>query len=697
MMQPQITFEEYKQSWLEKEEITPNLNTLEKGRRFAIKLLTEYYEIPEDEDNIFQIDGSGDGGIDIAYLAKADMYEEDLEIESGDTWYIVQSKFGSSYSGFKTLLPEAQKIFNTIQGFTQNLSSSSKSLVEKINSFLTNKGDKDKLILIFATDNGISNETDRQALRDIEQTGKNKFGNFFEVKSISIYSIYEKSLNKPEIENYTKAPLKAKLINPADGSVLAGAVKLTDLYDFLKSYKSKANGDLDKIYDKNIRKFLGNRGKINQAMGKTLLEHPENFGLYNNGITIIVRNWNKAQNDDNVYVLHDPNIVNGCQTVTTIWDVLNAQDNSGGTGEGSKQWREKFNRAIVIVKIAKVFEDDELIENITRYTNSQNAIKDKDFIALNSDFSKFKKDLADKHKVFLEIHRGSWALQLALQAKKPNTKPFFIKESWANVFDLIKVYGAGWLGKAGDAINQNSLFVPKGRIFNEIMNQEDGFGVDDLLAAFHLLKKTESKEVKAKIKSMKFCFYHIFIELLKPIIVSIGKNQNSNFVITQSILRLVEHRESFDILANQVVMLLETYLNSGHDNSYANEPYMLTFQNFNTFIKNSRLLNDKTYSPILFNRIEFAKYAMKEQIAVGIPPKFDIIKDVLKSGNIHDAPINSAIAYVNVIDELKYLAKPKLTWKEICIELNIEVGNGSAREVLKRWVKKNQPQWYPVP
>ena len=83
-MQPQITFEEYKQAWLEKEEITSNLNTLEKGRRFAIKLLTEYYEIPEDEDNIFHIDGSGDGGIDIAYLAKADMYEEDLEIENGD-------------------------------------------------------------------------------------------------------------------------------------------------------------------------------------------------------------------------------------------------------------------------------------------------------------------------------------------------------------------------------------------------------------------------------------------------------------------------------------------------------------------------------------------------------------------------------------------------------------------------------------
>lgn len=694
----QITFDEYKTSWLEKEEINSSLNTLEKGRRFAVKLLTEYYEIPEDYDNIFYLDGAGDGGIDVAYLAKADILDEETsEYTSGDTWYIVQSKFGSSYQGFKTLMPEAQKIFNTLQGITPNLSNNAKNLVEKINSFRENLGDKDKLVLVFATDNGISSEVDKQALKDIEILGKNKFGNIFEVIEISILSIYEKTENKPQKDNSTKATLKARLINPnpIDGSVLAGAVRLTDLYDFLKHYKVRANGDLDKIYDKNIRKFLGHRGNINQKIKETLDTTPENFGLYNNGITIIVREWRNAQNEKDSYVLYEPSIVNGCQTVSTIWNVLSAYDNSGGTGVGGKQWREKFDKAISIIKIAKVSEDDELIENITRYTNSQNAIKDKDFIALNSDFTKFKKELAEKHKIFLEVHRGSWVAQLALQSKNPNTKPFFTKDNWANVFDLIKVYGAGWLGKAGDALNKNSLFVPSGSIFNEIMNQEEGFNTDDLLAAFYLLKKVEIKENKTKLRSTKFLFYRIVIELLRPIIASIGKNHLSNFIITQSILKLVSNIEAFDSLTDEAIQLLEGYLDKSDENSYEKEPSMSKFSDFNAFIKNTRLLGDEEYSPNLFAKIKLHKQLMKKKIDGKIA--FDFIKDILEKSNILDTPLNSALSYVQVISDLKHLAKPKLTWREICQELNIQVGNASAREVLKRWVKKYRPNWIPVP
>lgn len=47
----------------------------------------------------------------------------------------------------------------------------------------------------------------------------------------------------------------------------------------------------DMLYEKNVRKFLGNRRKVNKGIENTLLTKPERFGLYNNGITIVVEEF----------------------------------------------------------------------------------------------------------------------------------------------------------------------------------------------------------------------------------------------------------------------------------------------------------------------------------------------------------------------------------------------------------------------
>ena len=86
--------------------------------------------------------------------------------------------------------------------------------------------------------------------------------------------------------------------------------------------------------------------------------------------------------------MHDPYIVNGCQTTKTIWQVLDSKLNAGGTGNDSVDatWREQVDRGGVIVKIVR--SDEAEITNITRYTNSQNSVREQDFIALNSGFQK---------------------------------------------------------------------------------------------------------------------------------------------------------------------------------------------------------------------------------------------------------------------------------------------------------------------
>jgi hypothetical protein len=62
-----ISYEEFETQWLS--DITENnLSSVEKGRNFAVKLISHWLDFSEDTDDIFYCDGSSDGGIDIAYL-----------------------------------------------------------------------------------------------------------------------------------------------------------------------------------------------------------------------------------------------------------------------------------------------------------------------------------------------------------------------------------------------------------------------------------------------------------------------------------------------------------------------------------------------------------------------------------------------------------------------------------------------------
>ena len=121
--------------------------------------------------------------------------------------------------------------------------------------------------------------------------------------------------------------------------MLVGTVSLIDLFEFLNLYQSKT-GNLDQLYEKNVRQFLGNRRKINKSIANTLNENPEKFGLYNNGITIVVSGYSKSSNEG-TFTVNDPYVVNGCQTTRTIWQVLDNKLNAGGTGQDTaiQKWQ----------------------------------------------------------------------------------------------------------------------------------------------------------------------------------------------------------------------------------------------------------------------------------------------------------------------------------------------------------------------
>lgn len=299
-----IPFEAFQEEWLA-EVKEGNPTTVQLGQRFAVKILRDWDEIDSNSAEIILCDGAGDGGIDAAVFQKSDT-DEGLE---GDKWLLIQSKYGSSFGGVTTISTEAQKLFSTLKS-GENLSSLSADLVDRLRNFIKNCGPQDRLEYVLATSKKLTPQ-DHEYLENIKILGRSKIGEFFDVESISIETIYNKLA---EVDDFGSNNISVNLktvVTSSDDILLLGATRLVSLFQFMQAYKAKS-GDLDLLYEKNVRKFLGNKKKVNKGIEKTLEFHPERFGLYNNGITIVAEEVHKVS--DAELILVNPFIVNGmCQ------------------------------------------------------------------------------------------------------------------------------------------------------------------------------------------------------------------------------------------------------------------------------------------------------------------------------------------------------------------------------------------------
>ena len=624
-----VSYEQFREEWLAEIE-GGNLSPLGKGRLFGTKLITQWLGVTTDDDDFVICDGSGDGGIDIAYLKRVDddTGNSDDNSEEGDIWYVVQSKYGTAFAGSDTILEEGCKVIETLQGQNQHLSENTRQLMQKLDLFRQQASDSDRIVLGFATTAPIDQQ-DRQALDNIKLIGRERVMQNFDVEEVSLPTIWE-ALDDAE-QTRLSVLVKGQFVEQSSG-LLVGTVSLIDLFQFLQSYQKQA-GNLDQLYEKNVRQFLGSRRKVNKGIATTLKESPEKFGLYNNGITIVVSGYSNSSNDGSV-TMNDPYVVNGCQTTRTIWQVLDSKINAGGTGQdaAASAWKERVSRGGVVTKIVR--SDESEITNITRFTNSQNSVREQDFIALHSGFRSWAATVASDYNIFLEIQRGGIESQKAWEKQHPEQAKF---DAYVNAFDLIKVYGAGWMEAPGLAFGKNAPFLPDGSVYKRMISRQEGdpaFGAQDLYAAYKI--KCVADRIgfgrnadRPSRRQSRFLFYYVIMRMLREVILltpQLHRPAASACDLTYAVLKLAvpDAEEQLDTLSNGAVTLLDQYLTAGTANSAHNEVSFTESHNgdLNGFLK-AENLGKENHSPKLGQSLAITNAAFnmsggREQVAIAL-------------------------------------------------------------------------------
>jgi hypothetical protein len=183
-----------------------------------------------------------------------------------------------------------------------------------------------------------------------------------------------------------------------------------------------------RLLEYNVRSFLQAKGKVNKGIRKTLLEEPDRFLAYNNGISATVDNLELTQLPDGqrgIRSMLGLQIVNGGQTTASIH-------------RASAQDRLDLSKVQVGAKITMVKQADkleELVERISQYANTQNVIQIADFSANDSFHIELEKQSravwcpGQRGKWFYERARGQYQVQKARLSKTAAGKRVFEEQT----------------------------------------------------------------------------------------------------------------------------------------------------------------------------------------------------------------------------------------------------------------------------
>lgn len=395
----------------------------------------------EDEDEIEnKIIDYSDHGIDCfiwheeskdLYLIQNKYYSDSSALSKSYFTSAVEDGYGQLVAGTYTRSAELQSIFNA------------------------NRIDPDFYVYhyFYVTNDVHSSELDNAVQYfNTSNESKNRSAQIFYLSDIQEAYYGEPIRQEKHIEIVLETPNKGTRLNINNKDYGLGMeidakyimLPVVTLYKALREAEEKQYP----IFDANIREYLGAGKSVNKRIIETLKsEDKKRFFFYNNGITIICSEASEKTVSSKLRVsLTDPQIVNGCQTVSSIKHVLE--------NVPSSMLDKEYEDVYVMAKILEIpnaeneadaMRLEQLRKNIVRFNNSQNSINEKTFEANNELFFRVQLEFekygfllclkqSDKHK-FSEQYKSPTVLkekahkklqQFGLEGKLIKTQDFTI-------------------------------------------------------------------------------------------------------------------------------------------------------------------------------------------------------------------------------------------------------------------------------
>nr|WP_315291391.1 AIPR family protein [Serratia proteamaculans] len=232
------------------------------------------------------------------------------------------------------------------------------------------------------------------------------------------------------------------------------------LYRVYKKHKIK-------LFSANIRDYLGSRSSdsnINNGIRKTAETNPKDFWVYNNGVTALVHSF-KYEKEKNKLEIRGLSIVNGAQT-------------TGAIGSLS---RSPSDEAKVQIRFVSANEgDNDLIQNIIQYNNSQNKVEASDFRSTD----KIQKRLKEEFRQLANVEydggrRGGFE---SVIKRRANLLPSY-------------TVGQALMSFHGDPIsayNQRSGIWINDKLYSKIFNENTH--ASHIICVYSLMRAVENKK-----------------------------------------------------------------------------------------------------------------------------------------------------------------------------------------------------------
>lgn len=322
------------------------------------------------------IDGFDDNGIDAA------LYDE-----AEKRLWLVQSKWHHKDQGSidqASVLKFVKGVEYFLNGERDRFNARAHAIWDKIVEGLDSSDTKIEFVLAHSGSQGISSSA-KQPLDDLCV----ELNNPTAIAGIRIIS--QKELHESIAGTLEGTPINADVMLQNWGQLkepyqaFYGRINARELAEWYIQHG-------DRLFTKNLRKLISDSA-INDQIVNTLLQAPEHFWYFNNGVTVLCQRVSKTllgggDTSQGVFTCEGMSVVNGAQTVGSVARACESQP-------------DLLSKAAVMVRFISLENcPDGFGIEVTRATNTQNRVENRDFAALDPEQERLRRELAFLEKAY---------------------------------------------------------------------------------------------------------------------------------------------------------------------------------------------------------------------------------------------------------------------------------------------------------